>query len=200
MARSICTRCKRPQRVCFCHLLSSLENRWPVTLVQHIEESKHAIGTAKIAQLSLKNCVTHILNDNDKFTSTDYLANSNNNSASGILIYPGENSINIEELEALPPLPLIFIDASWRKSRKIFYNSPFLQSLPSCSFSLSQPSRYKIRKEPKPNYCSTLEAIVYMLAELEHEPEKYSNLLSTMDWMIDQQIKLMGEKNFRTNY
>ncbi|MDC0598837.1 DTW domain-containing protein [Gammaproteobacteria bacterium] len=199
MARLSCEKCKRPKTVCYCHLIKVVENHWPVYIVQHFEESRHAIGTAKIAELSLKSCKTHVLEEEQIFKALNEHDQSNNDIVP-TLIYPGESSVSLKQLRRAGQGKLIFIDGSWRKSRKIFYESAYLQSLPRYGFSLETKSRYKIRKEPKEGYCSTLEAIIYMLATLENDANKYSNLLEIMDWMIERQLEFIGNETFNKNY
>lgn len=196
MPRKLCSRCQRPEKVCYCHLLKPVANDWPVTLIQHVEESRHSIGTAKIAQLSLKRCQTQIVKDGEEY----FQGEQQGSSLSPILVYPGEGSITLDEVKDGPVRPLVFLDASWRKSRQMFYQSNYLQSLPTLSFTFPESSRYRIRKEPRQGYCSTLEAIVFILKQLEKEPDRFNALLKVMDWMIDQQIAYMGREKFDHNY
>ncbi len=117
------------------------------------------------------------------------------------LIYPGEESSNVADIDpaTLMARPLILLDASWRKSLRMLLTSGWLQGLPRISFELTS-SRYRIRKEPMTNYCSSLEAICTVLGTLERDQEKYAPLLSSMDVMVDQQIAHMGEATYRRNY
>ena len=57
MKRSLCTRCSHPTTTCYCHTLRSVTNDWPVLILQHPNEAKHALGTARIAALSLTTCI-----------------------------------------------------------------------------------------------------------------------------------------------
>ncbi len=191
MKRSICTQCKRPLKVCYCHTIQHVDNRWPIHILQHPAESKHAIGTARIASLSLNQCQLQVGENFDD----DAL-----NVLQPLLVYPGEHSQNLEELNLLEPQPLLFIDASWRKSRRMLLESPALMQLPKVSFQPEMVSRYRIRKEPDQYALSTLEAIVYALSVLEGNADRYLPLLDSMDWMIEKQIELMGKDVFEKNY
>ncbi len=198
MKRSTCTQCHRPQVACYCHTLIYIKNRWPIHILQHPNESKHAIGTARIAQLSLDNCRTHLALANNFAENGELkqlIANTN-----PLLIYPGEESIPIEKINKLETRSLIFLDGSWRKTRRMIYEIPELQFLPTISFTPTSPSRYRIRKEPNENSISTLEAIVTVLSELENDHRKYLPLLKTMDQMIDKQIEFIGKEKYEKNY
>jgi len=71
---------------------------------------------------------------------------------------------------------------------------------PIIRVALPTPSRYRIRREPEPDYCSSLEALSYVLGTLEADHARYAPLLAAMDVMVDQQIERMGEVTYRRNY
>ena len=190
--RAECLRCKRPLRVCYCHTIKQVDNRWPVHILQHPREAKHAVGTAAIAALSLSNCQ---LQRGENFTLS-----SMDLEGQGVLIYPGEGADSLEILKNDLPKTLIFLDASWRKSHRMLMESPQLQGLPRVALQSEQASRYRIRKSKYAESLSTLEAITHVLAYLESDEAKYRPLLNSMDWMIEQQISLMGEAVFKQNY
>ncbi len=196
MKRSICTACKRPLKVCYCHTIQHVENRWPIHILQHPAESKHAIGTARIASLSLNQCQLQVGESFDDEALVSVISDG----AQPLLVYPGEQSQDLAELNPFLPRPLVFIDASWRKSRRMLLESPALMQLPKVSFQPQTVSRYRIRKEPDEYALSTLEAIVYALSVLEGNADTYLPLLGSMDWMIEKQIELMGRDVFENNY
>ncbi len=196
MKRSICTACKRPLKVCYCHTIQHVENRWPIHILQHPAESKHAIGTARIASLSLNQCQLQVGESFDDEALVSVISDG----AQPLLVYPGEQSQDLAELNPFLPRPLVFIDASWRKSRRMLLESPALMQLPKVSFQPQTVSRYRIRKEPDEYALSTLEAIVYALSVLEGNADTYLPLLDSMDWMIEKQIELMGRDVFEKNY
>lgn len=190
--RSYCYICHRAEATCLCDEITRLDNHWPVVVIQHQQEVRHALGTAIIAKLGLA--------DSHFVPAGDHGFDIPVELSSPVLIYPGETAGNIGNLVDLPPRPLVFLDASWRKSRRLLLGSPWLQSLPRYSFESSTPSRYRIRREPSPGQLSTLEAIVRVLDSLEQRPGHYAGLLAAMDAMIDRQIRLMGADTYARHY
>lgn len=204
--RARCPRCQRPSLRCYCAQLPSpaLQNHWPVTILQHPQESRHALGTARIAQLGLSNCKLIV---GDAETLQAEVAGQV--AEEGIaLIYPGADSQPLSALRELPPRRLLFIDATWRKSRRLLLESTWLAALPRYHLESPPPSRYRIRREPHGEALSTLEAVVFALAFLEGGAEdyadsdgsKYTPLLQVMDGLIDEQIRAMGLETFAKNY
>ena len=180
--------------MCYCHTLVRRHNDWPVHIFQHPSESKHAIGTARIAFLSLERCKL------DVTERVELQRLEKGRDAELVLVYPGDEATPVELLDPKRLRTLVFLDASWRKSRRMLYESPDLMALPKVSFQLQTKPRYKIRKAPDSESFSTLEAIAHVLSVVERNDQKYQALLNSMDWMIQKQIELMGADLFEKNY
>ena len=195
MARLTCSQCLRPLSVCYCGQIRRQDNRWPIHILQDIHEAKHAIGTARIAALSLEQCLMDEVDPEQVTQNFEHLQAS-----SPVLIYPAQNAKPVTDLLTLSPRPLIFLDASWRRSRRMMFSMPWLQELPAYLLNPAAESRYRIRKQPQSEALSTLEAIVSCLQTLEHDPSRFDSLLATMDWMIEQQISHMGNETWLNNY
>lgn len=189
-----CERCRRPQALCYCAQLNPIDNAWPVWILQHPAEARHALGTARIAALVLRDCTLALSKQPDTthaFASTE---------PAPVLIYPGPSSRSLQELAHDPHRPLLFIDATWRKSRRMLKENAWLEALPRYALPTPPPSRYRIRREPNSEAVSTLEAIVHCLGLLEGDANRYYPLLKQMDRLVDEQIAHMGEEVFARNY
>lgn len=193
MPRPFCQQCQRPTGYCYCAQVIRVCNRWPVVIVQDAEEARHALGTARIAHLSLSNS-TLLTVDTDKSATTLPIPSN------AVLIYPSPTAQPLSTLKAQSPVPLVFLDASWRKAFKMTQLYPQLQQLPACQLTSVPPSRYRIRRQPGQGHLSTLEAIVASLSVLEDEPLPLQSMLNTMDWMINRQIERMGADVFKRFY
>jgi len=196
MKRKTCPICQRPLSVCICHKIKEIDNLWPIWILQDSTEKKHAIGTAKIANLSLSQCNTFTA----EYAQCNETLTSSIESLAPVLVYPGDDVLTLDELAVEATRPLLFLDGTWRKTKKMFYEIPILKDMPRLSINPDSISRYRIRKTPNDSAISTLEAIVYVLSKLENDTEKYQPMLEAMDWMIEKQIEYMGEATFRKNY
>jgi DTW domain-containing protein len=186
--RQVCAQCARPLTTCYCWLIRTKSNAWPICIIQHVREATHAKGTARIAQLSLNNIVTIQQGDREPFTPPE---NDQDYWQRPALIYPNTENKDVAELVGAEARPLIFIDGTWRKSKAMLLNSPYLRSLPRYSFSLERPSHYRIRKASSADYFSTLESIVAVLETLEGREKNYAQMLEVMDWMVDKQLEFI---------
>lgn len=206
MSRAYCYQCYRPATSCLCSKIKPVENKPGVIILQHKDEVRHPIGSAIIADLSLKNCTRYVGED---FSFNQELNQILVNDLKKVfLVFPAEAALplssfkqdHVTEDDVLNQYVFIFIDASWRKARKIRHLSTNLHKLRAIELDKLEESNYRIRKEPGPGLVSTLESIVSLLSCLESDPEKYQPLSDVFNEMIDSQVERMGNETYQRNY
>ena len=116
-----------------------------------------------------------------------------------VLIFPDENSISVANIHPNTIKNLILLDGTWRKVARLMHLNPWLNTLPRFAITAHNNSQYKIRRSPRADGLSTIEAGVCALNEL-HAPQDYSNILLAFNKMIDLQIEAMGTETFNSNY
>lgn len=189
--RERCLRCRRPKRACWCPHLRPVESATRACILQHLRERKMAIGTARMAHLSLPNSELHL-----GVSFVDHPRVRELAAAAGtVLLFPGEGALDPAALRAQPPRTVIVVDGTWSQARKVIRMNPFLQALPRVAFTPDRPSNYRIRAEPSAACVSTIEAVVHLLGALEGAPERFRPILEAFDRMIDLQI---AERDRRT--
>ena len=115
-----------------------------------------------------------------------------------VLLYPDTALDQAEDLTPPPAMPpgwldapetlrLVVLDATWRKSRKMLYQSPALQRLPRLALHALPASRYAIRKAQRPHQLSTFESTCAALAQLGTAPAVVAQLLTAFDGFVAQQ-------------
>ncbi len=184
--RRVCFRCMRPERVCYCSVLPKLTTRSRVVLLQHPRESRVAIGSAHMASLCLPSSELHVGVSWDD--SKDLARVLSDPTRPAALLYPGEGAIDVVRHPPPGPITLVVVDGTWWQARKLVRQSRVLSSLPRYAFVPPSPSEYRIRKEPHPDYVSTIEALMHVLGAIEGEPERFRELLVPFRAMIDAQI------------
>ena len=184
--RAVCQRCRRPESVCYCSHITPLDTATRVVLLQHPRERDVAIGTARMASLCLPNSE---LNVGVRWQGSSALARAlSDPTRPAALLYPGENAIDVVKHPPPGPITLIVVDGTWWQTKKLVRENPELAALPRYAFVPPAPSEYRIRREPKENYVSTIEALVHVLGALEGNPERFAALLTPFRAMIDSQI------------
>ncbi|MBX9714871.1 MAG: DTW domain-containing protein [Pseudomonadaceae bacterium] len=196
-ARARCGRCQRPQSHCLCALIPQLQSRTRVLILQHPEESRHALNTARLAALGLINGELQV---GEQFADlASWLADP---AYQACLLFPGDDAQPLATVAASAserPLLLVVPDGTWRKARKLLYLNPLLAALPRVCLPTGLESRYRLRKAPMAGALSTLEAIVVALEALE-TPQSFAALLQPFEALIDGQIAAMGEPTYQRNH
>jgi len=194
--RQLCETCLRPLKTCICKHVRPVSNAASLIILQHPQEVYEAKNSAKLLNLCLKNSQIHVGEVfDDRFFQKTQAENFYD-----LLLYPDtpeEKSLGILK----PPeidvghlnsgdnlkIRLWVLDGTWRKSRKMLYLNPALQSMPRLSLQDCPPSLYTIRKAHSENQLSTLEASCYALQQLERYAVDYSPVLSAFAAFVAEQ-------------
>ncbi len=196
MSRACCPRCARPLTHCLCPLIPHLANRTRVLILQHPDESRHALNTARLAALGLADAELRVGECFPELAAE--LAGRE-----VWLLFPGEQARPVGQLAAAGASDasrvLVVPDGTWRKARRLLHCNPWLAQLPRLELGEVPPSRYRLRKAPGPAALSTVEAIVHCLNALEGAG-RFDALLRPFEALIDAQIAAMGEEVYRRNH
>ncbi len=161
-------------------------------------EQGHAKNSAQLVQLSLTHCRTWVGETLDAVA----LGALSPCGKKPVLLYPQSPG------EPLPQPPifvadarldpaevlLVVLDGTWRKSRKMLYKNPVLQTLPRLALPATGVSRYSIRKAHRAGQFSTLEAVCSALTLLEGQTERYVPLLMGFAGFVEQQAANAGPR------
>jgi DTW domain-containing protein YfiP len=175
------------------------------------EAKKIRNGTGRLAHLALSNSEIFIgLNFSSRPGVQALLADERYNP---FILYPGKTSKEIseyasEQLSENGKIPLFFvIDGTWKAAKKMMMESQNLHDLPRISISPKEPSRFSIKQQPNSLCLSTIEAIYYLLAELEKKglenlAGRHKNLMEILDQMVKIQLAYVHDstvKGYRKN-
>ena len=195
------------QSLCLCAFIAPMDNRTPVRILQHPDEAHHALNTARwvvagLRQASLS-CGTQFLPHHwcvagfapvllfpASDTDSKQSGGSHAEDQQGVAADRQKNS-------------LVVIDGTWRQAAAIIRQHPGLTALPRITLPASSGSKYRLRKSPRADGLSTVEAVVAAL-DIMDAPTSHAAVLRPFLIQIDRQIALqrkrMGEQAFRHNY
>jgi DTW domain-containing protein YfiP len=203
--RLLCPICQRALTACICHWTSPIDHAIDVLILQHPLEVSNAKNSVRLLHLSLpysKLVVGSVFEPEQLHTllhAPSRLRNvPDSETVHPVLLYTDDAStaettyfdartMRVEEQEPLKRIRLVVLDGTWRKSRKMLFENPLLQTLPRMMLIDTPTSRYTIRKSHKPEQLATLEATGYALMQLERNSEKYHPLLTAFDNFVLQQ-------------
>jgi DTW domain-containing protein len=193
--RPYCYRCDKPEFACLCAKIERLPNRTPIVIVQHRHESRHPFGTVRIAELGLSNLRVHTVPGSavSGATPPSFVP------AGAGLLYPGPGARELTSLAPSEhPKALVVLDGTWHQARALLRDHAWLRDLPRYGLEPSEPSRYRVRREPLPTCVSTIEAIVQALSALEPGLSGQKSLLSAFDHLNDVQLLEMSQRERQT--
>lgn len=198
-ASRYCQQCGKALKACICSLITHIECDTPVIVLQHPSEVKQPLGTARILSLSLPNCQVIVGEDFSDNQALNHLLESDTEFA---LLYPSETAMPASEWgkRCAKKRGLILLDGTWRKAFKMWQLSVNLHALPMVSLDGTLKGNYRIRKSPKAEGLSTVEAAFHALASMTGESARFEPLLSAFNGMIDFQIKQMPEGVYERHY
>ena len=185
--RDFCYKCFRPKDSCVCEVLKPFDPGIKFVFLMHPKEAKRQrTGTGRIAHAGLID--SEIIMGID-FTKNERLCGLlQNPQYFPVLLYPDQNAWNSkkegfkEELNGRKLLAII-IDSTWFCSKKMIKLSTNIMALPKLSFSGEYRSIFTFKREPHPEYVSTIETCYYLIREFQESGliEKTSNPESLMD-------------------
>jgi DTW domain-containing protein len=197
--RTYCERCARAQRACICAWIRPIEHSPYILILQHPLEVHQAKGSARLLHLCLTRSQLIV---GECFDERDLRELLEADGCQPVLLYPAMQSetdgviapVAFQPQLTIPPqrLRLVALDATWRKSRKMLYLNPYLQTLPRLSLNNAPLSHYRIRKAHHPDQRSTLEACCYALQHIDPAHHAaYGELLEAFDAFVEQQLRFI---------
>jgi len=198
-----CAKCLQPDFSCFCPMIKPIEQDIQFVILIHPVEIARRIATGRLAHLCLKNShliAGHLFNENKSVKSL--LADSENYC---VLLYPGIQSANLTLMSAenralIKPinkkLTIFVIDGTWATAKKMVNGSHNLKNLPRICFTPSEPSNFRIRRQPNSSCYSTIEAIHQTIGLLGNSSCDHDHLLEVFDKMVTRQLELAHSKTW----
>ena len=200
-ASAECPHCLKPLALCVCAEIVPVQNRTAVLILQHPQEQDRALGTARIASQQLANAVLKIglswpslaaalgRPADPKRWAVVYLG-----SAAPAELAPGREVLVLDRKgqpvadqdAALKGIEgIVLLDGTWSQAKTLWWRNPWVLKAKRIVLNPSRPSRYGlIRREPRRDSLSTLEAAGLALARIEGKPEIETALVASFEQML----------------
>jgi tRNA-uridine aminocarboxypropyltransferase len=195
-AATDCPRCGKPPVLCVCNPIEPIDNRVALLILQHPQEQDRELGTARLTLLHLKHAVMKIglswpslakalgREVDPKRWAVLYLG------AASAATLPRDRELALLDAKGAPLADqeralrgiegVIILDGSWSQAKTLWWRNPWVLKCRRLALNPKQPSRYgKLRREPRREALSTLEAAGLALARLGDQPEIENTLNST---------------------
>jgi DTW domain-containing protein YfiP len=197
-----CPRCQKPMPLCICDSIVPVENRLGILILQHPQEQDRALGTARVAALHFKNAVVKVglswpslakalgrpVQDQSRWAVL-YLGSAkvaDFETDRDILAIDRKGQAQENQRAILKDIQgIVVIDGTWSQAKALWWRNAWLLKLQRVILGPVKPSLYgKLRREPRSDGLSTLEATGMLLASLEKRPDIEITLNDALERML----------------
>ncbi len=165
-----CADCKKKTTLCVCDKITRVKNRVRVVILQHPQEDDVDLGTATLVTRALENASLEI---GLSWPSLKHAVKDDTAQSKrwGVL-FPRKDAVDFPEDFSPESIDgFIVLDGTWSQGKTLWWRNPWLLKLTPIAIHPKEPSIYgRLRREPRREFVSTLEAAAEALALLG-EPE-----------------------------
>ncbi|HKA81647.1 MAG TPA: tRNA-uridine aminocarboxypropyltransferase [Xanthobacteraceae bacterium] len=196
-----CPHCRKPMALCVCEGIAPIDNRISLLILQHPQEQDRELGTARLAALHCKDALLKIGLSWPSLTKilgrpTDpqrwailYLGSVKAADALPdreiVVVNKNGNAVDRQEQALREIEGIILLDGTWSQAKALWWRNPWMLKCKRVVLGPKRPSRYgKLRREPRSDGLSTIEAAAMLLARLEGKPEIAAALNASFERLL----------------
>jgi DTW domain-containing protein len=176
-----------------------VDNRVFVLILQHPQEQDRGLGTGRLAHLQLARSALKIglswrglpaalgrEADTDRW-GVLYLGPSQDLPASDIAVLDRHGLARPDAEAALAALEgIVVLDGTWSQAKALWWRNPWLLKLHRIVLRPGFRSAYgELRREPRAESVSTIEAAALCLARIEGEPELFDRIVAPFRSLVE---------------
>jgi hypothetical protein len=199
----LCERCEQPESICICADIVPIAHRVGVLVLQHPQEKKEVLSTARLTTLGLADAklavglswrsLSHALGReaDAKLWAVLYLGSANAadlEDDAELVLLDGKRKPVANQPRSLSEIEgIVLLDGTWSQAKTLWWRNPWMLKCRSLVLGPRQRSRYgALRREPRGDALSTLEAAALALARLEGREEIETGLNGYFQRMLDR--------------
>ncbi|MGO4715415.1 tRNA-uridine aminocarboxypropyltransferase [Bradyrhizobium sp. 2TAF24] len=197
-----CPRCGKPLPLCVCEDVTPLASRIQLLILQHPQEQDRLLGTARLAALHFSDAVLKI---GLSWPSLSKILGRSVDPSRWAILYLGSAKVadlDVGEDEVVvldrkgEPDPdqrailrdiegVILLDGTWSQAKALWWRNAWMLKCRRVILGPPRPSLYgKLRREPRRDGLSTLEAAAMLISRLERRPEIETTLLESFGKLL----------------
>jgi DTW domain-containing protein YfiP len=197
-----CPRCGKPLPLCICDSVRPIESRISLLILQHPQEQDRALGTARLTAMHFKDAVVKIglswpslskalgrqVADPSRWAVL-YLGSArvgDLDTDAEIVAINRKGEIEPHQRAILADIEgVVLLDGTWSQAKALWWRNAWMLKCQRVILGPQRPSRYgKLRREPRRDGLSTIEAAGLLLAGLEKRPDIAEALNASFERML----------------
>jgi hypothetical protein len=210
-----CPHCGKPAALCVCDSITPIDNKIALLILQHPQEQDRSLGTAGLTMRHFKNATMKIglswpslAKILDRPADPQRWAVLYLGSLKAAEIAPARDIVAVDRKgvpepdqdEALRYIEgVILLDGTWSQAKALWWRNAWMLKCRRVVLGPARPSRYgRLRREPRRDGLSTIEAAAMLVSRLEQKPEIETALHASFERMLaryrDSRPKTMGAR------
>jgi DTW domain-containing protein YfiP len=205
-----CPNCHKPLPLCICDSITPIQNRISLLILQHPQEQDRALGTARLTALHFRNAVLKIglswpslskalgrpVHDPQRwavlYLGSAKVADLDTDREVVAINRKGEVEDNqraiLKDIEGI-----VLLDGTWSQAKALWWRNAWMLKCQRVILGPARPSLYgKLRREPRRDGLSTIEAAAMLLAALEKRPDIEATLNASFERMLAKYREAQG--------
>jgi DTW domain-containing protein len=201
LAAETCPRCLKPLALCVCDGIEKIDNRVELIILQHPQEQDRTLGSARLAvehltKASLKIGLSwpSLAKVVGRPVEANRWAVLYLGSSKAKDLAPGRDVVLLNRKGAALPDQdaaldaiegVILLDGTWSQAKALWWRNAWMLKCRRVILGPRRPSRYgQLRREPRADGLSTIEAAGLLLSRLEDRPEIETALNAGFEKML----------------
>ncbi|MCK1388102.1 tRNA-uridine aminocarboxypropyltransferase [Bradyrhizobium sp. 21] len=206
-----CPHCQKPMPLCICDSVTPIENRLSLLILQHPQEQDSALATARLLAKHFADATLRVGLSWPSLSKA--LGQPVDDPAKWAILYLG--SARAADLEAEGDVialtrkgevaehqrgilrgieGVVLLDGTWSQAKALWWRNPWMLKCQRVILNPAAPSRYgRLRKEPRKDGLSTIEAAAAILASLEKRPDIAETLNASFERMLTRYREVQAE-------
>ena len=199
-----CPHCGKPMPLCICDSVTPVKNRIPLLILQHPQEQDRALGTARLTARHFKDAVVKIglswpslskalgrpVDDPSRWAVL-YLGSAKAadlDTDAEIVAINRKGELEPSQRAILSDIEgIVLLDGTWSQAKALWWRNAWMLKCQRVILGPKRPSAYgKLRKEPRQDGLSTIEAAAMVLSALEKRPDIAATLNESFERMLTQ--------------
>jgi DTW domain-containing protein YfiP len=206
-----CPHCGKPLPLCICDSVTPLENKVSLLILQHPQEQDRALGTARLTAMHFENAVVKIglswpslskalgrpVDDPSRWAVL-YLGSakvSELDTDAEIVAINRKGEIEPHQRAILGDIEgIVLLDGTWSQAKALWWRNAWMLKCQRIILGPKRASRYgQLRREPRGDGLSTIEAAAMLLAGLEKRPDIAETLNGCFERMLARYRQVQTE-------
>lgn len=196
-----CPRCGKPLPLCVCESVTPVKSRISLVILQHPQEQDRLLGTARLTALHFEKAVLKI---GLSWPSLSKILGRTVDPSRWAVLYLGSSKVAdldtdqdvvvldrkgqpeehqrgiLKDIEGV-----VLLDGTWSQAKALWWRNAWMLKCQRVILGPERPSLYgKLRREPRRDGLSTIEAAAMLISRLEKRPDIESALLTSFQALL----------------